>query len=51
MANKDKNGKPATMEEVNQLHNEWWDSLTNEQKQKLVEEQEAIEKTILDEQR
>ena len=42
MANK---SRPATMEEVNQLHNEWWDSLTNEQKQKLVEEQEAIEKT------
>ena len=43
--------KPVTMEEVNKLHNEWWNSLTNEQKQKLVEEQEAIEKSILDEQR
>ena len=48
MANK---SRPSTMKEVNQLHNEWWDSLTNEQKQKLVEEQEAIEKSILDEQR
>ena len=48
MANK---SRPATMEEVNKLHNEWWNSLTNEQKQKLVDEQEAIEKTILDEQR
>ena len=48
MANK---SRPATMEEVNQLHNEWWDSLTDSQKQKLVEEQESIEKSILDEQR
>ena len=48
MANKN---KPVTMEEVNRLHDEWWNSLTNEQKQKLVEEQEAIEKSILDEQR
>ena len=45
MANK---SRPATMEEVNQLHNEWWNSLTNEQKQKLVEEQEAMEKDKLD---
>jgi len=33
------------------LHDEWWNSLTDEQKQKLVDEQEAIEKSILDEQR
>ena len=45
MANK---SRPSTMEEVNQLHNEWWDSLTDDQKQKLVEEQEVIEKSILD---
>ena len=45
MANK---SRPSTMEEVNQLHNEWWDSLTDKQKQKLVEEQESIEKSILD---
>ena len=38
MANK---SKPVTMEEVNALHNEWWNSLTDEQKQKLVDEQEA----------
>ena len=48
MANK---SKPVTMEEVNRLHDEWWNSLTNEQKQKLVEEQEAIEKRMLDGQR
>ena len=44
MANKDKNGKPVTMEEVNRLHDEWWNSLTDKQKQKLVEEQLAMEK-------
>ena len=48
MANK---SKPVTMVEVNALHDEWWNSLTDEQKQKFVEEQEAIEKSILDEQR
>ena len=48
MANK---SRPATMEEVNQLHNEWWNSLTNEQKQKLVEEQLAMEKQREDGQR
>ena len=45
MANK---SRPATMEEVNALHNEWWDSLTDKQKQKLVEEQLAMEKNTLD---
>ena len=29
--------RSATMEEVNALHDEWWNSLTNEQKQKSVE--------------
>ena len=43
--------KPPTMEEVNALHDEWWNSLTNEQKQKLVEEQTAMEKNKLDGQR
>ena len=43
--------RPATMEEVNNLHDEWWNSLTNEQKQKLVEEQTAMEKDKLDGQR
>ena len=36
--------KPATMVEVNKLHDEWWNSLTNEQKAKLVEEQALMEK-------
>ena len=43
--------KPVTMEEVNKLHNEWWNSLTNKQKQELVEEQEAMEKQRENEQR
>ena len=45
MANK---SKPATMEEVNRLHDEWWNSLTDKQIQKLVEEQLAMEKSRLD---
>ena len=44
-------GRPATMEEVNANHDAWWNSLTNEQKQKLVEEQTAMEKNKLDGQR
>ena len=44
-------GRPATMEEVNANHDAWWNSLTNEQKQKLVEEQTAMEKDRLDGQR
>ena len=40
--------RPATMEEVNANHDAWWNSLTNEQKQKLVDEQLAMEKDKLD---
>ena len=36
--------KSITLDESNKMWDEWWNSLTNEQKQKLVEEQEAIEK-------
>ena len=39
-------GKPATMEEVNALHDEWWNSLTAEEKQKIVDEQADIENYI-----
>ena len=45
MANK---SKPVTMEEVNRNWDDWWNSLTNEQKQKLVDEQLAMEKNKLD---
>ena len=46
-----KKNKPVTMEEVNQLHDEWWNSLTDEDKLKLVEEQLAMEKQRENEQR
>ena len=45
MANK---RKPVTMEEMNRNWDDWWNSLTDSQKQKLVEEQEAMEKEKLD---
>ena len=48
MANK---SKPVTMEEVNRNWDDWWNSLTDSQKQKLVEEQEAMEKQRENEQR
>tara|TARA_Y100000004_G_scaffold37491_1_gene40205 strand:- start:465 stop:623 length:159 start_codon:yes stop_codon:yes gene_type:complete len=43
--------KPVTMEEVNRLHDEWWNSLTDDQKLELVEEQLAMEKQRENEQR
>ena len=43
--------KPVTMEEVNRLHDEWWNSLTDKDKLKLVEEQLAMEKQRENEQR
>ena len=48
MANKN---KPVTMEEVNRNWDDWWDSLTDSQKKKLVEEQLAMEKQKENEQR
>jgi len=40
--NMDKNFKkrsePVTMEELNQLHDEWWASLTDEDKERLYNE-------------
>ena len=48
MANK---SKPVTMEEVNRNWDDWWNSLTDTQKQKLVEEQLAMEKQRENEQR
>ena len=48
MANKN---KPVTMEEVNRNWDDWWNSLTDLQKQKLVEEQLAMEKQRENEQR
>tara|TARA_B100000287_G_scaffold67773_1_gene59363 strand:+ start:27 stop:173 length:147 start_codon:yes stop_codon:yes gene_type:complete len=48
MANKN---KPITMEELNANWDDWWNSLTDSQKQKLVEEQLAMEKQRENEQR
>ena len=48
MANK---SKPVTMEEMNNNWDDWWNSLTDTQKQKLVEEQLAMEKQRENEQR
>ena len=45
MANK---RKPVIMEEMNRNWDDWWNSLPDLQKQKLVEEQEAMEKDRLD---
>ena len=36
-------GEPATQEEVQAQHDAWWNSLTEEQKQKLYEEAERAE--------
>ncbi len=36
--------KPVTQEEIQSNHDDWWNSLTDKQKQKLYEEQEAYEK-------
>ena len=37
-------GRSITIEESQANHDAWWDSLTDEQKQQLFEEQEAMEK-------
>ena len=36
-------GEPVTMEEKQLQHDDWWNSLTNEEKQKLYEEAERAE--------
>ena len=36
--------EPATQEDKISEHDSWWNSLTDEQKQQLFEEQEAMEK-------
>jgi hypothetical protein len=36
--------KPVTQEEKQSQHDDWWNSLTDEEKQKLYEEAEAAEK-------
>ena len=41
--NMQENSKPITMEEMQSQHNEWWDSLTNEEKEKLYQDQKDAE--------
>ena len=41
--------RSATQEEVQAQHDAWWDSLTDEQKQKLYEEAERAEQDRIDE--
>ena len=39
---------PVTQEEKQSQHDDWWNSLTEEQKQKLYEEAEAAEQERID---
>ena len=41
--------KTATMEDHQAEHDAWWNSLTNEQKQKLFEEQEEVNRLSIEE--
>lgn len=41
-------GEPATQEDVQSNHDDWWNSLTNEQKQKLYNDQEEAEQDRID---
>jgi|TARA_B100002019_G_C21011412_1_gene470197 TRAP-type C4-dicarboxylate transport system substrate-binding protein len=39
----EKNSKPVTMEEMVSLHDEWWNSLSDKDKEKLFQEQKEAE--------
>jgi|TARA_R110000782_G_scaffold87008_6_gene168473 hypothetical protein len=39
----DRNSRPVTMEEMQSQHDEWWDSLTSEEKEKLFHQQKEAE--------
>ena len=41
--------EPATQEEVEINHNDWWDSLTNEQKQQLYDSKEELFELTIEE--
>ena len=41
--------KPVTQEEKQSEHDDWWDSLTNEQKQQLYNDQEEAFKLTIEE--
>ena len=40
--------KQVTMEEMVQNHDDWWNSLTDKQKQKIADEAQAAEKHFID---
>ena len=42
-------GEPATQEEVQAQHDAWWNSLTEEQKQQLYNDQEESFKLTIEE--
>ena len=42
-------GEPATQEEVQANYDEWWNSLTEEQKQQLYNDQEELFKLTIEE--
>ena len=41
--------KPVTMEETQSNHDDWWNSLTEEQKQQLYNDQEELFKLTIEE--
>ncbi len=41
--NMSENSKPVTMEEIQSLHDEWWNSLSEDEKIKLFQEQKEAE--------
>ena len=41
--------KPVTMEETQAQHDAWWNSLTEEQKQQLYNDQEELFKLTIEE--
>jgi hypothetical protein len=43
------NSKPVTMEDTISEHDAWWDSLTEEQKQQLYNDQEELFKLTIEE--
>ena len=45
----DENGEPATQEQVESEHDAWWNSLTDEQKQKLYDDKEEVDEISIEE--
>ena len=45
----DENGEPATQKDKESQHDAWWNSLTDEQKQQLYNDQEELFKLTIEE--